>query len=494
MTSAEGPLALRLEALLGAGAVRPGEVPAQGDELAGGLAGGRAAPEGLAAGAAGRQPEVWVTPRDEEQVRELLCWATREKVPVYPRGGGTRWRAGLRPFRGGVGLDLRGLNRIEELDPDNLTVVAGAGVSHAALQAALAAYRLFLPSETAWPERSTLGGEVAADASGPRKYVYGSTRSYLLGARVVFPDGSGGLFGGKQVKNVSGYDVSRFLCGSWGSLGVITQVVLKVRPLPERVLVKVFTGTMPALLRAAEEVRCDLYGAAAIEVLHGRAASWCYSAMGLADAGVAPSAVLLVGLEGAREAVEWQSEWLEGLAARHGLVLPEWWATSPTAGGEDGGAAAVWAARRSLFDRAAEEGASVWNAAVLPASLGHLLEGLLGSGSEASGGAREKGAPGPGVLGVAAHAGNGHAHFFRGGSTPDGARVPPGEVAELEAAGAAVRALGGYLLADDAAWSGSPYEVLPPAGGLAAVWKRLKGALDPAGIMCPAGRFGGEGA
>ncbi|MEW5936091.1 MAG: hypothetical protein AB1816_21115, partial [Bacillota bacterium] len=74
------------------------------------------------------------------------------------------------------------------------------------------------------------------------------------------------------------------------------------------------------------------------------------------------------------------------------------------------------------------------------------------------------------------------------------ARVPPGEVAELEAAGRAVRALGGYLLADDAAWSGSPYEVLPPAGGLAAVWKRLKGALDPAGIMCPAGRLGGEGA
>ncbi|MDI7250638.1 MAG: FAD-binding oxidoreductase [Bacillota bacterium] len=458
----------------------------------------------MTAAGAGRQPEVWVTPRDEEQVRELLCRATREKVPVYPRGGGTRWCAGLRPFGGGMGLDMSGFDRIEDLDPDNLTVVAGAGVSHAALQAALATHRLFLPSETAWPERSTLGGEVAVDASGPRKYAYGSTRAYLLGARVVFPDGAGGLFGGKQVKNVSGYDISRFLCGSWGSLGVITRVVIKVRPLPERRIVKVLTGAMTAVLRAAEEVRRDLYGAAAMEVLLGQAASWWCRGMGLADAGVVPPALLLVGLEGAREAVEWQSEWLEGLAARQRLVLPDWWANSPTAGGEDGGAAAAWAARRSLFDRAAEEGASVWNAAVLPASLGRLLESVLGDAGGASGGAGEEGARGPGVLGVAAHAGNGHAHIFltgepapaggEAGSGVGGETGIIGEPRELEAVGAAVRALGGYLLADDAARAGTPYEVLPPTDGLAAVWNRLKGTLDPAGIMCPAGRFGGEGA
>ncbi|MDI6893890.1 MAG: FAD-binding oxidoreductase [Bacillota bacterium] len=539
MTSAEASLASRLEALLGAEAVRPGDAPPT---------------------APGRCPEIWVAPRDEEQVRELLSWATREKVPLYPRGGATRWRAAFRPFRRGIGLDMRHLDQLEELDPDNLTVVAGAGMSHGALQADLAAHRLFFPPETAWPESSTLGGEVAADASGPRKYAYGSARAYLLGARVLFPDGSGGWFGGKQVKNVSGYDVSRFLCGSWGSLGVITRVVIKVRPLPERGIVKVLTGAMAAVLRAAEEVRRQLYGSTAIEVLLGRAASWWCQEAGVVsvvahaalagpedtaealpelagaegpaevlpefarpgDAGVTLPAVLLVGLEGAREAVDRQCEWLEGLAARHGLALPDGWATSATLAREDGdAAAAIWEARRSLFDRAAGAGASVWNVAVPPADLGPLLENLHAiEGAAPGAGAtlvapevRPKlddpagaagGEPARGILGVAAHAGNGHAHLFlAGGRAPAGgvsrcvAGSEAGAVGDWrwpEAISAVVRARGGYLLTDDAAWSGSPYEVLPPVGGLGAVCSRLKGALDPGGIMCPAGRVGGEGA
>lgn len=505
MTGGEGLLAPRLEALLGAEAVRPGDP-----------------------GAPARQPEVWVTPREEGQVTELLAWATRERVPVYPRGGATRWRAGLRPFRGGVGLDMRGLGRIEEMDPDNLTVEAGAGVIHADLQSALAAHRLFLPSETAWPRLSTLGGEVAADASGPRKYAYGSTRTYLLGARVVFPDGSGGLFGGKQVKNVSGYDVSRFLCGSWGSLGVVTRVILKVRPLPEQALVKAFAGEPDVLAAAAEEVRRDLYGAAAIELLAGRPVRWFCAALGPPGDAPPPAALLLVALEGAAEAVAWQAEWLDGLASRRGLVpfvlpgVPGPAGAAGDAGGRadgDGGGGGdgrgpvdVWGARNGLFERAYTEGVSVWNAAVPPAALARLLGALAAGGAGApgevaagGGAASGGGAGGPGgspggpvLVGVAAHAGNGHVHLFMAEETEGGPEAGPGAGAGgphgLEAVSAAVRALGGHLVADDAARSGSPHEVLPAVGGLAAVWKRLKGALDPAGIMCPAGRLGGEGA
>lgn len=467
-----GCLMSRLEALLGAEAVRPGDEPA-------------AAPA--------RCPEVWVAPRDEEQVRELLAWATRAKVAVYPLGGGTRWRAAFRPFRGGVGLDMRRLDRLEELDPENLTVAAGAGLTHAALQDALAPYRLFFPPESAWPRRSTLGGSMATDASGPRRYGYGSTRAYLLGARVVFPDGSGGLFGGKQVKNVSGYDVSRFLCGSWGSLGVITRVVVKVRPLPECAVVKVFAGDARAVLRAAEEVRRELYGVAALEVLLGQAATWWSEGAGLASGAVegpaSPAAVLLVGLEGPREAVAWQGQWVDALAARYCLSVPERWAASVTGVGETGyGGEPAWEARRRLLDAAYGAGAAVWNVAVLPADLGSLLEELISVGDA-------------GILGVAAHAGNGHAHLFltggradAGGPSHSGAGSESGESRCLEAIGAAVRARGGYLVPDDAARSGTPWEVLPAAGGLGAVWRRLKGALDPAGVMCPAGRVGGGGA
>jgi glycolate oxidase subunit GlcD len=464
-----GCLMSRLEGLLGAEAVRPGDEPA-------------AAP--------GRCPEVWVAPRDEEQVREVLSWATRAKVAVYPLGGGTRWRAAFRQFRGGVGLDMRRLDRLEELDPDNLTVAAGAGLTHAALQDALAAYRLFFPPETTWPQASTLGGSLATDTSGPRKYGYGSIRAYLLGARVVFPDGSGGLFGGKQVKNVSGYDVSRFLCGSWGSLGVITRVVVKVRPVPERTLVKVLTGDARAVVQAAEEVRRQLYGAAALEVLLGQAAAWWSEEAGLAGAvgagaGASPAAVLLVGLEGADEAVAWQGDWVDALAARYCLAVPERWAASTGAPQTGAGGGPAWEARRRLFDLAYRAGVAVWNVAVLPGDLAPLLEELISAGVA-------------GILGVAAHAGNGHAHLFlAGGGGGTGAPShsepgsPSGEVRWLEAISSAVRARGGYLLPDDAAASGTPWEVLPSAGGLGAVWRRLKGALDPANIMGPGGRVGG---
>ncbi|MEW6546756.1 MAG: FAD-binding oxidoreductase [Bacillota bacterium] len=472
----EEMLLARLEALLGPEAVRPGEQPVRGQGPGHEAAG---APGHEAAGDPGRNPEVWVSPGDEEQVKDLLAWATQQKVPVYPRGGGTRWRAAFRPFRGGVGLDTRRLDRLEDLDVENLTVVAGAGTTHAVLQEALAGHCLFFPPETAWPEMSTLGGEVATDASGPRKYAYGSVRTYLLGCRVVFPSGSGGLFGGKQVKNVSGYDVSRFLCGSWGSLGVITRVILKVRPLPEQAVVKVLTGAPSALLRAAEEVRRELYGAAAIEVLLGQAASWWREQVGGGRGG--PEGVLLVGLEGAREAVDWQSSWLDGLVRRH-PIIPE--ADLPTSV-EDGGRA-IWRARQRLFDLAARSGASVWNLAVLPADLGPVIESILDFFPD----------PGAaGVLGVVAHAGNGHAHLFmaaRGPVAGAGPRADEGLL--LEKVRGIVRARGGYLLSDDAALAGTSHEVLPEMGALAVVWKRLKQELDPGGILCPAGRCGGEAA
>ncbi len=445
--AARDRLVSRLEGLLGPAAV------AAGDQLD---------------GAPGRVPDVWAAPADEPQLRELLGWATRERVPVYPRGGGTRWAEAFRPFRGGVGLDLRRLDRMEDLDADNLTVVAGAGMTHETLQRALAAHRLFWPSETAWPQRSTLGGEVATDASGPRRYGWGSVRSHLLGCRVVFPDGSGGLFGGKQVKNVSGYDVSRFLCGSWGSLGVITQVILKVRPRPERSLVRVYEGPARGVLRAAEEVRLGLFGAVAIEVLLGQAVGWFHGRA----SGHLPfdQGVLLVGLEGAEEAVAWQTARADKVAAGQGLTLrPQ----GPEAQG-------VWRALRALPDLARRSGLAVWNLAVLPADLEGLLASLAEPGAAAAGGA-----PGGAVVGVAAHAGNGHARLF---VTPENGGPPEG--GQLAEVGARVRTRGGCLAPEDAVLADSPFRVLPATGSLGPVWQRLKNVLDPAGIMGPAGRIG----
>lgn len=464
MACSEEGLLARLEALLGAEAVRPSEGMVRGAAADGAVPAASPA-VWPAMTAPGRQPGVWVSPADEEQVRELLAWATREKVPVYPRGGGTRWRAAFFPFRGGVGLDTRRLNRLLELDVENLTVVAGAGVTFAVLGEQLAPHRLFFPPESAWPAVSTLGGGVATNASGPRKYGYGSMHGYLLGCRVVFPAVAGGQFGGKQVKNVSGYDVSRFMCGLWGSLGVLTEVILKVRPVPEQCVVKVFTGTASRVLEASDVVRRGLYGVCGIEVLLGKAACWWFEGVGVQDPG-GPPGVLIVGLEGPLEAVRWQSTWLEGLAGKHAIT--PWVEVAP---------AVAWDARRGVFDRAAREEASVWNMAVLPADLGPVIEEILDPALDL------------GQIGVAAHAGNGHAHLFL---LPENSGSAAGD-GYLERISSVVRGRGGYLVADDAAVADGRYEVLPARGTLAGVWRRLKEGFDPQGILSPAGRLSGGG-
>lgn len=414
----------------------------------------------------GRRPQWRVVPREEAQIKDVLEWATREKVAVYPRGGGTRWGKALRPFTGGVTLDMRGLDTLVELDAENLTVVARAGVTHRALQHALAPYGLFLPAESSWADRSTLGGEVASDASGPRKYLYGSVRTYLLGCRALFPNGSGGLFGGKQVKNVSGYDVSRWLCGSWGRLGVITELVLKVRPQPERRLVCWARCDLGQALAWAEEVRVGLYGVAAIEVLGGRAARLVSGERGGAasvEAGpaeaVRDAAVLAVGLEGAAEAVEWQLERLQEMAEEKGCLLHTV--------GEPDAVVAWWERRHSLFEVCRQEGATVFDLAVPPAALPATIAEI-----------------GPAAFALAAHAGNGHAHLF----------LCDVDTAVLERLSQAVRSRGGHFVCGDAAQVGSGAGVLTgrgagalAGGGMGAVYRRIKDLLDPSHIMSPAG-------
>ncbi len=170
---------------------------------------------------------------DLSTIVETVAGAAASRTPVYPIGGGTRLGYGVRPQQPGLGLSLARMTALVDYPARDLTVTVEAGTTVAELARRLAAQRQWLPLDVPWPDRSTLGGLIAANTFGPRRYRWGTIRDYLLGFTAV--DGRGQPFsgGGRVVKNAAGYNMARLLVGSLGSLAVITQVTLMVRPIPE---------------------------------------------------------------------------------------------------------------------------------------------------------------------------------------------------------------------------------------------------------------------
>jgi FAD/FMN-containing dehydrogenase len=173
-------------------------------------------------------------PASEEEVAELLRAADAEGRKLVPRGGATKLTWG-RPAEGEP-LSLRELDRLVALEPGDFVCVAQAGMRLADLQAKLEAdrgHRQRLMLDPPHGADATLGGIVATNASGPLRHRYGAPRDLVIGARLVLADGTRAKTGGKVVKNVAGYDLARLLCGSLGSLAVITELAFRLHPVPE---------------------------------------------------------------------------------------------------------------------------------------------------------------------------------------------------------------------------------------------------------------------
>ena len=181
----------------------------------------------------GIAPRVALRPADRDEVAGALLWAAGESLTVVPWGAGVALAGGTAPSRYDVALDLSALDRIVEYDPEDLTLTAEAGITVAALRQTLAARGQELPLEGAQASRATLGGLLAADASGPRRLRFGAPHDRILGARFALADGTIVRSGGKVVKNVAGYATHRLLCGSRGGLAVILEASLKLAPAPE---------------------------------------------------------------------------------------------------------------------------------------------------------------------------------------------------------------------------------------------------------------------
>ena len=181
-------------------------------------------------------PEAIVLPENEEQISEVLKLANQEKFNVVPRGAGTGLSGGAVPVENCVVVVMTRWNKILEIDNNNLTAMVQPGVVTAQLQKEVEKFGLFYPPDPGSMNVCTLGGNVANNAGGLRGLKYGVTKNYVLGTEMILPNGDLLKTGGKNMKDVAGYNLKDFIIGSEGTLGIITKILLKIIPLPTKVI------------------------------------------------------------------------------------------------------------------------------------------------------------------------------------------------------------------------------------------------------------------
>jgi len=179
------------------------------------------------------RPDVVVLPCTTEQVSQVVSLAARENIPVVTRGMGSGLAAASVPFYGGITLTMTRMNRMIEIDEVNATVRVEAGMVIADLQTAVEKLGLFYPPDPSSIKHSTIGGNIACNAGGPRCLKYGVTGNYVLGLTVVLADGRILHSGGKLIKDVVGYDLKALFTGSEGTLGIITEALLRLVAKPK---------------------------------------------------------------------------------------------------------------------------------------------------------------------------------------------------------------------------------------------------------------------
>jgi glycolate oxidase len=179
-----------------------------------------------------RMPEVVVKPATAQEISSIMKLANRHRIPVTPRGGGTGLSCGAVPIYGGIVLALERMNRILEIDRENMVAVVEPGVVTSEIGKAVQEFGLFYAGYPMSFESCFIGGNLAENAGGGRAIKYGVTGHYVLGLEAVLPTGEILEMGGKRVKDVTGYDLIHLLVGSEGTLGIFTKIILRLLPRP----------------------------------------------------------------------------------------------------------------------------------------------------------------------------------------------------------------------------------------------------------------------
>jgi glycolate oxidase len=287
------------------------------------------------------RPEAVVFPTTAEQVSAIVRLCLRGEVPYTARGAGTGLSGGAIPAKGGVLISLARMNRLLEVDLENLRAVVEPGLVNLRLSQAVAKHGLYYVPDPSSQKACTIGGNVGENSGGPHTLRYGVTTNHVLGLEVVLPDGEVTWLGGRG-HDALGYDLVGLQVGSEGTLGIVTKVVVRLVPIPPavRTLLAVFP-TIDAASQAVAGIIAQRIVPAALEMMD----NLCIRAVeARASAGypVDAEAVLLIEVDGLEEEMEVQAELIERVCQEHGAL-------SVRRARDDRERALLWAGRKGAF-------------------------------------------------------------------------------------------------------------------------------------------------
>ncbi|MFN2621646.1 MAG: FAD-binding oxidoreductase [Chthoniobacterales bacterium] len=423
---------------------------------------------------ASHTPEVVVFAESTEQVSRLLKFASANKIPVTARGSGFGYVGGCVPSRGGIALSLARMNRIKEINFADAIAIVEPGVITAELQARVREQKLFYPPDPASKRDCSLGGNVATNAGGPRCLKYGVTRNYVVGLEVVLASGEVLRTGGRVHKNKTGFNLIGLFVGSEGMLGVVTEITLKLLPLPPaRATLSASFASMSEAAATVQRIFAAGFLPAGVELAD---AFTLEAARQDSEAGDVPegNAHLLVELDGQPETVLVEMEKLRALVSESKTVSLQVATTEEAC-------ERFWALRRAFSNSLRATGLTKLNQdIVVPRSklveLVEFAEGL----------SKRSGFP----IACFGHAGDGNMHvnimadrYNRDAEVRERAEHALDELfAQVLAFGGVITGEHGIGLAKKRWWPQATSDVSRE------IHRAIKDALDPEGILNP-GKF-----
>lgn len=415
------------------------------------------------------RPDAVARPVDSGIIPEVMKAALANRVPVVPRGAGTGLSGGCVPVRGGVVVSTERLDRIMEIDTVDLVAVVEPGVVTAKLHEAAERLGLFYPPDPASFKACTIGGNIAENAGGLRGLKYGVTRDYVMSVKVALPTGEVATFGGRTLKNVTGYDLTRLMVGSEGTLGFIMEATLKLIPKPETRAA--FLAAYDTLENASEAVVAIIRAGVTPSTLEimDRVTIEAVEAYQPTGGAIDCGALLLIEVDGSEAEVKRQAGALNTVLAATGPI-------ELRQSSDPAEQAVLWSARRSALTALARVSPSViLEDATVPRKQIPAMVRAIG-GIAAKHGLK---------IGTFGHAGDGNLHptIITDLRVEENRHKVEAAVAEIFAA---ALKLGGTLSGEHGIGlaKASFMELEFGKAGLAAM-KAVKTAFDPAGIMNP---------